>query len=130
MATPVQMPKQGNSVEECLIVEWMVEEGRSVGEGDTLCSIETDKATFEVVSPVSGTLLKRFFPEGELAPILQLLAKVEKMSTNLPRRMYRQVNLLLKNRKHLSLQMRQNKRKPRQQSRPLHLLNSLLIVEH
>ena len=64
MPTPVPMPKQGNSVEECLIVEWAVSEGSAVKEGDTLCSIETDKATFEVPSPATGTLIKTFFPAG------------------------------------------------------------------
>ena len=34
MATPVQMPQQGNTVTECLLVEWCVEEGGSVGSGD------------------------------------------------------------------------------------------------
>ena len=70
MPTPVPMPKQGNSVEECLIVEWAVSEGSAVKEGDTLCSIETDKANFEVPSPATGTLIKTFFPAGELVPVL------------------------------------------------------------
>ena len=70
MATPVQMPKQGNSVEECLLVEWCVEENQAVSEGDIICNIETDKASFEVPSPASGTVLTRFFDAGELVPVL------------------------------------------------------------
>lgn len=70
MATPVQMPKQGNSVEECLLVEWCVEENATVSEGDILCNIETDKASFEVPAPASGTVLTQFFGAGELVPVL------------------------------------------------------------
>ncbi len=70
MATPVQMPKQGNTVEECLLVEWKVNEGDAVAAGDILCAIETDKASFEVEAPAAGTLLKRFAAEGDLVPVL------------------------------------------------------------
>lgn len=74
MATPVQMPKQGNTVEECLINAWHVQEGATVSEGDVLCEIETDKATFEVESPAAGTVLKLFFAEGDLVPVLTNIA--------------------------------------------------------
>lgn len=76
MATPVQMPKQGNSVEECLITEWNVKEGDSVAAGAVLCTIETDKATFEVEAPEAGTVLKLFYPAGELVPVLVNIAVI------------------------------------------------------
>lgn len=74
MPTPVQMPKQGNSVEECLIVEWHADVGAAVESGQPLCTIETDKASFEVEAPTSGTLLAQFVPAGELAPVLTNIA--------------------------------------------------------
>lgn len=74
MPTPVQMPKQGNSVEECLIVEWHAEVGAAVEAGAPLCTIETDKASFEVEAPAAGTLLAQFVPAGELAPVLTNIA--------------------------------------------------------
>ncbi|MDR3210341.1 MAG: 2-oxo acid dehydrogenase subunit E2 [Planctomycetota bacterium] len=70
MAVFVQMPKQGNTVEECLLVEWRVREGDSVKTGDILCAIETDKASFEVESTASGTVLKLLATAGELVPVL------------------------------------------------------------
>lgn len=76
MATPVQMPKQGNTVEECLITEWSVKEGDAVKEGDILCVIETDKATFEVESPSAGTVLKCFWADGDLVPVLVNIAVI------------------------------------------------------
>ena len=65
MATPVLMPKLGQSVESCIIVSWKIEKGDSVAEGDLLCEIETDKATLEVESPASGTVLDLFFSDGD-----------------------------------------------------------------
>ena len=45
MATIVVMPQLGNSVESCIIVEWMIAEGDTVSVDQTLASIETDKST-------------------------------------------------------------------------------------
>ncbi len=74
MATDVILPSQGQSVETCLILEWKVQEGDSVEQGDVLCTIETDKATFEVEAPESGTLLKTLYAAGEDAPVLSRIA--------------------------------------------------------
>ncbi len=69
MATPVEVPKLGNSVEECLITRWVKQQGDAVAEGETVAEIETDKATFEVPTPVDGVLLATFFAEGVLVPV-------------------------------------------------------------
>src|SRR4051794_7199662 len=69
MATPVEMPKLGNTVEDCLLSKWMKAEGDSVSPGDIIAEIETDKATFEVPAPEAGILLKMFFSEGALVPV-------------------------------------------------------------
>lgn len=76
MATEVLLPKQGNTVESCIILEWKKQEGETVSEGEPVCEVETDKATFDVESPVSGTLLKRFFDEGDDVPVLTVIAAV------------------------------------------------------
>ncbi len=69
MATPVEMPKLGNTVEECILAGWRKKKGESVAEGDILADIETDKATFELTSPAGGTFLEAFFGEGSLVPV-------------------------------------------------------------
>ena len=76
MATEVLLPKQGNTVESCIILEWKKQEGDAVSEGEPICEVETDKATFEVEAPASGTLLKRFFDEGDDVPVLTVIAAV------------------------------------------------------
>jgi len=74
MAVEVVMPRQGNTVESCIILGWKKQEGDAVQAGDTLCEVETDKATFEVEAPEDGTLLKILHEEGEDVPVLQLIA--------------------------------------------------------
>jgi len=70
MAAPVVMPKLGNTMESAIIMRWSKNVGDPIAEGDVLCEIETDKATMEVESTASGTLLARFFNEGDDVPVL------------------------------------------------------------
>ncbi|MDR1673093.1 MAG: 2-oxo acid dehydrogenase subunit E2 [Bacteroidales bacterium] len=76
MATPVMMPKQGQSVESCIISQWFKKKGDSVKAGDLLFSYETDKASFEEEAKVDGVLLEIFFDEGEEVPVLTNVAVI------------------------------------------------------
>jgi pyruvate dehydrogenase E2 component (dihydrolipoamide acetyltransferase) len=69
MATPVEVPKLGNSVEECIVGRWLKHAGDTVAAGDAVVEIETDKTTFEVTAPVAGKLLATFFEEGAVVPV-------------------------------------------------------------
>lgn len=70
MATAVIMPRQGQSVESCIIGKWHKQEGDAVQEGDLLFTYETDKATFDETAKVNGTLIAVFFEEGDDIPVL------------------------------------------------------------
>ena len=70
MATPVIMPRQGQSVESCIIGKWHKKPGDAVAVGDNLFTYETDKATFDETASVAGTLLAAFFAEGDDVPCL------------------------------------------------------------
>ncbi len=70
MAIPVTMPKQGQSVETCIITKWYKRPGDKVSANDLLFSYETDKAAFELESPADGILLDIFFDEGAEVPVL------------------------------------------------------------
>ncbi len=70
MATPVIMPRQGQSVESCIITQWLKNKGDQVAVGDLLFSYETDKAAFDEESALAGTLLDVFFEEGDEVPVL------------------------------------------------------------
>ena len=76
MASVVLLPKQGNSVESCIIKAWLKKAGDTVKEGDGLCEVETDKATVEVPAPASGVLLAIFRPEGDDVPVQTSIAAI------------------------------------------------------
>ena len=77
------MPKQGNSVESCIIVEWKKKEGDPIAEGDVLCEAETDKSTIEVESTAEGTILKLLYGEGDDVPVMLPIAIVGKPGENI-----------------------------------------------
>jgi len=79
MAIPVIMPKQGQSVETCIITRWYKNKGDKVAEGDLLFSYETDKAAFEMEAPAGGILMETFFDEGAEVPVLTNVAVIGKL---------------------------------------------------
>jgi len=70
MVVPVLMPRQGQSVESCIISKWHKRKGDAVEEGEILFTYETDKAAFEEEAKVKGTILDIFYEEGEDVPVL------------------------------------------------------------
>ncbi len=56
MATDVPMPKLGLTMEEAMIIEWLVAEGEPVDADAPIALIETDKTETEVASPGAGRL--------------------------------------------------------------------------
>jgi len=74
MAIAVLMPKQGQSVESCLIIKWNKKVGDKVKAEEPICEVETDKAVFEVEAPEAGTMLKIFYKEGDDVPVLNTIA--------------------------------------------------------
>jgi len=70
MAKAVIMPRQGQSVESCIITEWYKKEGDAVAAGDVLFSCETDKAAFDVESEFEGVVLALLADEGDDVPCL------------------------------------------------------------
>ncbi len=76
MAIPVLMPRQGQSVETCILGEWVKKKGDTVKVGDILFSYETDKASFEEDAKADGILLDLFFAEGDEVPVLVNIAVI------------------------------------------------------
>ncbi len=71
MAIPVIMPRQGQSVESCIITAWNKKVGDTVEKGDILFSYETDKSSFDEPAPESGKLIAIFHEEGDDVPCLE-----------------------------------------------------------
>ena len=70
MAQVVIMPKQGQSVESCIVTEFKKKPGDKVEVGDILFTYETDKASFEEDAKVAGTVLACFFQDNDEIPCL------------------------------------------------------------
>ncbi|MGE0408932.1 MAG: dihydrolipoamide acetyltransferase family protein [Amphiplicatus sp.] len=72
----IKLPDVGEGVAEAELVEWLVEEGATVREDETLASVMTDKATVEIPSPVAGKVIWRGPKIGEAvavgAPIIRI----------------------------------------------------------
>ena len=77
MAVTVPLPKLGMTMESARISAWLKHEGEMVELDEPVLTIETDKATAEVVAPSRGILVRRAEPGEELpvgAPIALLAA--------------------------------------------------------
>jgi pyruvate dehydrogenase E2 component (dihydrolipoamide acetyltransferase) len=78
MAIAVEMPKMSDTMEEGVLVSWLVEEGATVEAGDVIANVETDKATMDLEVYDDGVLLKRVIAEGAAVPIGALIAVLGK----------------------------------------------------
>jgi pyruvate/2-oxoglutarate dehydrogenase complex dihydrolipoamide acyltransferase (E2) component len=52
----VLIPKVSMAAEEAIFIEWLVDDGAAVTEGQYIYSVETDKAEVEIESPGAGVL--------------------------------------------------------------------------
>ena len=69
MAEVINMPKLGFDMAEGILVRWIKAEDEQVNKGEVLAEIETDKATVEVESIISGVVRKHIIDEGTAAPV-------------------------------------------------------------
>lgn len=76
MATIVPLPKLGNTVETVIVLRWRKAVGESVAMGDTLLEVETDKASMDVESQTSGTVLAHLVQEGDEVPVMAQIAVI------------------------------------------------------
>ena len=69
MAQIVVLPQLGNTVESCILTEWLVSVGDAVTESTEVASIETDKSAMEVPAGVSGVVLALLAEVGDEVPV-------------------------------------------------------------
>jgi pyruvate dehydrogenase E2 component (dihydrolipoamide acetyltransferase) len=65
MGYVVKMPKLGMDMDQGTVVEWFVEEGGEVTDGEVVAEIESEKTTGEVRVRQDGVLHHRLLAEGE-----------------------------------------------------------------
>jgi pyruvate dehydrogenase E2 component (dihydrolipoamide acetyltransferase) len=78
MANIIEMPKLSDTMTVGTLVKWLKKEGDVVKAGDMLAEIETDKATMELESFFSGTLLAVFVKAGSQVPLGASLCAIGK----------------------------------------------------
>ena len=84
MATTMNMPKLGMTMEEGTITRWFKSQGEPVQEGELLLEIQTDKVNLEVESPASGVLLAVLAGEGQVVPVNQPIAIIGQAGEPVP----------------------------------------------
>ncbi len=65
----IEMPKLGYDMEVGTISAWVKKVGDSIGRGDVLAEIETEKSTVEMEALASGTLVEIALEPGKEVPV-------------------------------------------------------------
>lgn len=71
----VTVPTVGESITEVTVAQWLMVDGSTVNEGDLICEIESDKASFELPAETSG-ILKQKASEGDVVNIGDVIASI------------------------------------------------------
>lgn len=76
MATEFKLPELGENIKSGDLVKVLVSAGDKVSQDQAVLELETDKATIEVPSPVSGTIKEIFVKDGDKLSVGQLIFTV------------------------------------------------------
>jgi pyruvate/2-oxoglutarate dehydrogenase complex dihydrolipoamide acyltransferase (E2) component len=74
VATYFHLPQLGMGMHEGTVVTWLKEEGDAVAEEEPVVVIDTSKVETELEAPASGILARIVAGEGDVVPLLGLLA--------------------------------------------------------
>jgi len=78
MKVEIKVPELGeDSGQEATVSFWYIGIGDTVGEGDDIVELVTDKATFNVASPAWGKVAEILSQEGDVVKPGQVLGTVE-----------------------------------------------------
>jgi pyruvate dehydrogenase E2 component (dihydrolipoamide acetyltransferase) len=78
MAVDLFIPQLGQTVEEVVLISWLVEDGAKVDFGDPVLEVETDKAVFNVEANAKGYIHIGPFQVGETLTVLTVVATIGK----------------------------------------------------
>ncbi len=77
MPTDVQVPALGESITEGTLAQWLKKPGESVAADEPIASLETDKVTVDVPSPVAGVLSETVVNEGDTVAVGAVIARID-----------------------------------------------------
>ncbi len=69
MAFVIQMPKLGHTMTEGTVIQWHKRPGEKIREGESILTVETDKAQVEIEAPAAGVFAKLIAAEGLVVPV-------------------------------------------------------------
>jgi 2-oxoglutarate dehydrogenase E2 component (dihydrolipoamide succinyltransferase) len=81
MATDVQVPTLGESITEGTLAEWLKKPGEAVKADEPIASLETDKVSVEVPSPVAGVLTEQLVHEGDNVAVGAVIARIDQSAS-------------------------------------------------
>ncbi len=82
MPTELRIPSVGESISEVEIGSWLKKEGDPIQEGESVVTLESDKATVDLPAPVGGVLGKILKDTGKVAAIGEVIAMIEPPGSN------------------------------------------------
>ena len=77
MATDVKVPVLGESITEGTLAQWLKKPGEAVQADEAIASLETDKVSVEVPSPIAGFLSEQLFHEGDNVAVGAVIARID-----------------------------------------------------
>ena len=81
MATDVQVPALGESITEGTLAQWLKKPGEAVAQDEPIASLETDKVSVEVPSPIAGVLTEQLVKEGDTVAVGAPIARIDEKAT-------------------------------------------------
>jgi len=75
MSVEIRIPGLGAGMSEGTLVEWHVDDGATVSEGDLLYTLESEKTAQDVEAPAGG-VVKRIGQAGEVYPVGELIGTI------------------------------------------------------
>src|SRR5438067_10528319 len=81
MATDVEVPALGESITEGTLAQWLKKPGDAVAADEPIASLETDKVSVEVPSPVAGVLTEQLVGEGDTVAIGAVIARIDQSAS-------------------------------------------------
>ena len=81
MATDVSVPALGESITEGTLAQWLKKPGEAVAADEPIASLETDKVSVDVPSPIAGVLTEALAKEGDTVEVGAVIARIDEKAT-------------------------------------------------